>query len=459
MKSRDNLMKVAIIGCTHAGISAMNECLKYYPDAEITVYERNANISYLSCATYLHIGGAVKDLNDVLYAHPEEFLEKGVKMRMQYDVIEIDAQEHTILAQDLKTREFVHDKYDKLIVATGSRTNIPVITGIENPKVMLCKTINQANQLYEASKDNQKIAVLGGGYAGVELAEGFVKSGHEVLLIQRNKQLLDEYVDETVSNRVKKLLEEHKVTVLTDTNVTRFIDTDDNNIKILTDDNEYTVDRVAICPGVLPQSDLLKGQVDIAKNGAIVTNEYMETSDPDILAAGDVTEIKFNPTLSSKYIPLASHAIRQGSLAGMNLFKRRRKSMGSQATSGMLLFGQTIACTGLTLDTAKEANYDAHSVFLESNYRPNFMPTNTKVSIELVYDRKSRRVLGAQFMSAYEISQSANTVSVIIQNGNTIDDLAYVDMLFSPNFDEPFNYLNLVAQKAIDQELDYWGMD
>lgn len=453
-------MKVAIIGCTHAGISAMNECLKYNPDAEITVYERHADISYLSCATYLHIGGDVKDLGDVFYANPEEFIKKGVHMRMQHDVIKIDAQAHTILAQNLKTRELLHDKYDKLILATGSRTSIPVIAGIENPKIMLCKTCNQAHQLSEASKNNHKIAVLGGGYAGVELTEGFVKSGHEIVLFQRNDQLLDEYVDTTISERVKKLLEDNHVTVLTGTNVSRFSDTKDGHLKISTeDDNEYIVDMVAICPGVLPQSDLLKGQVNIAKNGAIITNAYMQTSDPDIFAASDVTEIQYNPTLTSKYIPLASHAVRQGTLAGMNLFKRRRKSMGSQATSGMLLFGQTIACTGLTLNAAKDANYDAHHVYFESNYRPDFMPTNTKINIELVYDRKSRRVLGAQFMSSHEVAQSTNTVSVIIQNNNTIDDLAYVDMLFSPNFDEPFNYLNLVAQKAIDKELDYWGMD
>lgn len=452
-------MKVAIIGCTHAGISAMNECLKYYPDAEITVYERHADISYLSCATYLHIGGAVKDLGDVFYANPEEFTNKGVHMRMQHDVIKIDGQAHTILAQNLKTREFLHDKYDKLIMATGSRTNIPVIPGIENPKVMLCKTCNQAHQLHEASKDSHRIAVLGGGYAGVELAEGFIKSEHEVILFQKNKQLLDEYVDATISDRVKKLLEENHVTVLTNANVTRFSNTDNNQIQVSTKNNDYVVDMVAVSPGVLPQSDLLKGQVNIAKNGAIITNAYMETSDPDIFAAGDVTEIQYNPTLSSKYIPLASHAIRQGTLAGMNLFKRRRKSMGSQATSGMFLFGQTIASTGLTLAAAKEANYDAQDVFFEANYRPDFMPTNTKINIDLVYDRKSRRVLGAQFMSSHEVAQSANTISVIIQNGNTIDDLAYVDMLFSPNFDEPFNYLNLVAQKAIDKEFAYWGMD
>lgn len=445
-------MKVAIIGCTHAGISAMKQCLKYYPDADITVYERSSEISYLSCATYLHIGGTVDDLDKVLYADPQEFRDQNVTMRMQYDVIKIDAKEHTILSQDLKTKKFVNDDYDKLIMATGSRTSIPVISGIENPKVMLCKTFSQAHKLYEAGQSHHKIAILGGGYAGVELAEGFVKSGHEVILFQRNKQLLNEYTDPVIADKIHQLLVEHHIVVSAGTNVLSFSDTADQRILVTTDRKNYEVDMVAICPGVLPQSDLLKGQVKLAKNGAIITNEYMETSDPDIFAAGDVAENNYNLTVDPIYVPLASHAIRQGTLAGMNLFGHRVKSLGTQATTGMLLFGQTVACTGLTLKAASKTAFDAQSVFFEADYRPDFMPETDHIAIELVYDRKTRRVLGAQLMSPHEVAQSANTISVIIQNKNTIDDLAYIDMLFSPNFNEPFNYLNLAAQKAIDQE-------
>lgn len=448
-------MKIVIIGCTHAGIAAMNQCLKYYPDATITVYERNQSISYLSCATYLHIAGSVKNLDEAMYANPEQFIKKGVQMRMQHDVIEIDSTAHTILAQDLQTKEFVHDTYDKLIMTTGSKTTIPVIPGIESTKVMLCKTCDQAQKLAKASKNAKKIAILGGGYSGVELAEGYLKSGHQVILFQRRDQLLNQYLDTELAQKVKQLLLDNNVKVMTKTVVTRFTETEDGKVLIKTSAGDYLVDMVTITPGVLPQADLLKGQVKLAKNGAIITNEYMQSSDPDIFAAGDVTEVHFNPTLDSKYIPLASHAIRQGALAGANVVTPRIKSMGTQATSGMLVFGHTVASTGLTLHDALQENFDAQAVFFEGNYRPDFMPTNTKISIELIYDRKTRQVLGAQLMSKHEVSQSANTISVIIQNKNTIDDLAYLDMLFSPNFDEPFNYLNLVAQKAVDQEYQH----
>lgn len=448
-------MKVAIIGCTHAGIAAIKQILKYYPDTEITVYERHADISYLSCGTYLHLGGAVKNLDDVFYADPEEFRKQGVHMRMQYDVIRIDAREHAILAQDLMTKQLVHDHYDKLIMATGSITAIPAITGVESPKVMLCKTCDQAHELYEAAQNYHRIAIVGGGYAGVELAEGYIKSGHAVTILQRNQQLLDEYMDPQMAAQVETVLTDNGVQVVTNCNVTQFSDVPEG-LKVSSEDADYIVDMVVICPGVIPQSDLLKGQVELAKNGAIITDPYMGTSDPDIFAAGDATEVHYNPTLSRAYIPLASHAIRQGTLAGINVLDKRLKSIGTQATTGMLLFGKTIACTGLTLAAAKAAHFEARSAFYQGNYRPDFMPTTTEIKIELVYDQNSRRVLGAQLISDHEVSQSANTLSVIIQNNNTIDELAFIDMLFSPNFDEPFNYLNLVAQAAVEQENGYW---
>ncbi|GEO63536.1 NADH oxidase [Companilactobacillus nantensis] len=434
----------------------MKQILKYYPDADITVYERHAEISYLSCGTYLHLGGEVKNLDDVFYANPDEFTKQGVKMRMIHDVISINAKEHSILAQNLKTKELVHDSYDKLIMATGSITAIPAISGIENPKVMLCKTCDQAHELYAAAKTYHTVAIVGAGYAGVELAEGYIKSGHEVVLIERGPHVLKEYMDPEMSKKVEIMLVEHGVKVLTNTTVTQFSDLKNEKVNVKTTSCDCSVDMVAIAPGVIPQSDLLKGQVDLSKNGAIVTDPYMGTSDPDIFAAGDATEVRYNPTLGQAYIPLASHAVRQGTLAGINVLDKRLKSIGTQATTGMLLFGKTIACTGLTHEKAKAANFNTGIAYYHGNYRPDFMPTTAEITIELVYDRNTRKVLGAQMMSDHEVSQSANTISVVIQNGNTIDELAFLDMLFSPNFDEPFNYLNLVAQAAVDQEHGYW---
>lgn len=118
----------------------------------------------------------------------------------------------------------------------------------------------------------------------------------------------------------------------------------------------------------------------------------------------------------------------------------------------MKIFGRTLASTGLTIDHALNAGFDADQVTFQGTWRPQYMPTTDDLTINLVYNRENRRILGAQFFSKHEVSQSANAISIAIQNRNTIDDLAFVDMLFNPNFDDPFNYLNLVAQQAVEKE-------
>lgn len=448
-------MKVVVIGCTHAGIAAIKEILKNYPEAEITVYERQNNISYLSCATYLHIEGTVKSLADALYAEPAEFKKQGVDMEMNHDVVRLNATDHSMLVQDLNTREMESVKYDKLIFTTGSITAIPTISGIENPKVLLCKTFDQAHDLCQTTMDKHRIAVIGGGYVGVELAEGYSKSGHEVFLFQQAPYLLDKYVEPMISESVKESLEKNGVRVMTNVKVKAFSDTSTGDLLVTTDDGEYEVDMAAMSAGIIPQTDLLQGQVDMTENGAIITDDYMYTSNPDILAAGDDAVIHYNPTSSNGYSPLASHAVRQGTIAGINAFERRVRSIGTQSTTGMLIFDQTVVATGLTIEEAKKAKLNVASVVYSGNYRPKFMPDPKSVTVILIYDRNNRKILGAQLMSSHDVSQSANIISALIQNKATIDQLALLDMLFSPNFNKPFDYLNLAAQKAVDQENGY----
>jgi NADPH-dependent 2,4-dienoyl-CoA reductase/sulfur reductase-like enzyme len=185
------------------------------------------------------------------------------------------------------------------------------------------------------------------------------------------------------------------------------------------------------------------------RDGSIKTNDYMQTSNPDIFGAGDAVAVHYNPTHKDAYIPLATNAVRQGTLVGINIFEPTVKYMGTQSSSGLKLYDQTLVSSGMTLEHALSEGFDADSVTIEDNYRPEFMPSTTPVLMTLVWDKKTRKILGAQLMSRHDVSQSANLISVCIQNENTIDFLAFVDMLFQPQFDRPFNYLNLLGQAAV----------
>jgi len=448
-------MKVVVIGCTHAGIAAVKQILKLYPKSEITVYERQAEIAYLACATYLHIEGTVTHLTDALSEDPAKFTAQGVNMQLQHDVVRIDAKAHELLVQDLKTKQLASDHYDRLIMATGSITAIPAIPGIENPKVMLCKTFDQAHDLCQNARQHERVAIIGGGYVGIELAEGYANSGHQVVLIQRPKDLLNGYVEPTMGQAIMQVLTDHGIQVHTQTEVTAFEDATNGDLLVKTATGDFQVEMAVICAGTLPQTDLLAGQVKMAANGAILTDDYMQTSDPAIFAAGDAVVSHNNPAQTLTYAPLASHAVRQGTLAGINVFDRRLRTIGTQKTTGMQVFDQTVVATGLTLTEAETMNLNAAKVVYHGAYRPDFMPRTPAVTVNLIYDRNNRKILGAQLMSGHDVSQAINTVSALMQNGGTIDQLALLDTLFSPNFNDLFNYLNLAGQLAVDQEHGY----
>ncbi|WP_368791194.1 FAD-dependent oxidoreductase [Companilactobacillus farciminis] len=445
-------MKVVVIGCTHAGTAAVEQILEEHPGTQVTVYERDDNISFLSCGIALYLGHKVKHLEDMFYADPKDLEKLGAKVYMKHDVLKIDSKNKTIMCEDMKTHQIINDTYDKLIMTTGSTVAVPPIMGISDTRILMCKSYAQAEAIYETAKEYKNITIVGGGYIGVELAESYANTDHKVSLIQSRDQVLNNYLDKDMSQNVIELLKEHGVDVYLNERVTGFTRDDDDSILIETTKDDHKADLVIVCTGFVANTELLRGQVDMDRHGAIIINEYTQTSNPDIYAAGDACTVIFNPTGKHAYMPLATNAIRQGALAGTNVFGNIKKYMGTQATSAMELFGYTVASTGLTMHHALNSDINADTVTYHDYYRPKYMPTTDMLTVKLVYNKDNHLILGAQFFSKHEVAQSANTMSVCIQNKNTIDDLAYMDMLFQPNYDNPFNYLNLVAQKALAKE-------
>ncbi len=443
-------MKVIVIGCTHAGTFAVKQILKEHPDAQVTVYERNDNISFLSCGIALYLDGKVKDPQGLFYSNPQELADLGANVKMLHSVKSVDTDAKSIEVEDLESHDVFTDKYDKLVMTTGSRPVLPPIEGRDNKNVFFCKNWHDAQILFEKAKDHKRIAVVGAGYIGAELAEAFSNHGHETTLINSDSHVLSKYFDKKFTDKIEELYADHNVKLELGVRVQKF--SGDDELTLSTGDHDIKADMAILCVGFQPNTELLTGKVDMMDNGAIITNEYMQSSNPDIYAAGDSAAVHFNPSETNEYIPLATNAVRQGILVGKNIEKPTTKYMGTQSSSGLQLYDYALVSTGMTVGMAEKKGIKASSVVVEDNYRPEFMPTTEKVLMELVYDPSTRRILGGSLMSRYDISQSANTLSVLIQNKNTIDDLAMVDMLFQPNFDRPFHYLNILGQAAQAQE-------
>ncbi|ANS76182.1 NADH oxidase [Paenibacillus yonginensis] len=444
-------MKIAVIGCTHAGTAAIVNAAKLYPEAQITVYERNDNISFLSCGIALYVGGMVKDPAGLFYSSPEQLKELGVETRMLHEVTAVDTAGKTLTARNLATGEVMQDSFDKLIVTTGSWPIVPKFEGGDLDNILLSKNYNHSNTIIEKAKQATSIVVVGAGYIGVELVEAFQLNGKQVTLIDAEERILSKYLDSEYTDKIEMSLQEHGIQLALGEKVTRFEGEDGKVNKVMTDKGQYEADLVILCIGFRPNTELLKGQVDMLENGAIIVDNYMQTSCPDVYAAGDSCAVYYNPTRKHAYIPLATNAVRMGTLIARNLIKPTVSYMGTQGTSGIKIYEDNIAATGLTEIGAKEAGLDTDSVVIREHYRPEFMPTHEEVMLKVVFEKVSRRIVGAQLMSKANLTQSINTLSVCIQNQMTMEELAFVDFFFQPHYNKPWNFLNTAGLAALPE--------
>lgn len=443
-------MKVIVIGCTHAGTAAIVNIKSLYPEAKVTVYERNNNISFLSCGIALNVGGVIPNTDSLFYNSPEGLEKLGVTTCMEHDVINVDFTGKVVEVRDLKTGETFIDGYDKLIFTIGSWPIIPPISGIEAQNIELCKNYNHAQRIIEKSKSAQKVVVVGAGYIGVELAEAFKMQGKQVTLVDTEERIMSKYLDHEITEIAEGAFVEQGIQLALGEKVESFESVDEKVSKVITDKNTYEADLVVLCVGFRPNTEIIKGKLETLPNGAIIIDEYMRTSQKDVFAAGDCCMVRFNPAGDKRYIPLATNAVRMGTLIARNLVEPQIRYMGTQGTSGIKIYEHNIASTGLTEEVAKATtSMKVASVTITENHRPEFMPDYEPVVLKLVYDGDTRKVVGGQISCKYDLTEVMNTLSVVIQNEMTVEELAFVDFFFQPHYNKPWGLLNQAALKAL----------
>lgn len=441
-------MKVAVIGATHAGVFAAKQTKAEHPDAQIDVFEKNHTVSFLSCGIALWIGDHVSSPSKMFYESPESLTEQGITMHMGTEVTEADLAAKHLVYKDLASGKETAADYDKIVITTGSKAIKPNLPGIYSDKVFDSKNWDNANELKEATSDIKSAIVIGAGYIGAELAEQLSVTGKKVTLIDGLDRVLAKNTSADFSSRFEEEYKSHGVQLELNQMVSSFEDTE-NGVKVTTDKGTYEADIAILGIGFLPNTGLFKGQVDMLKNGAIETNEYMETSVPDVFAAGDAATVFYNPTEKYDYIPLATNAVRQGILVGKNIENKSVAYQGTQATSAVELYDLAYAATGLTKESAAIKGVDAESVTISEDYRPDFMLSTTEVQASLTWEKGTGRIVGGAFMSKHDISQAANLISLAIENKMTIDQLSMTDFFFQPNFGQPINYVSSVAMAAV----------
>lgn len=445
-------MKVIVIGCTHAGTAAIVNLKELYPDSEVVVYERNDNISFLSCGIALSIGGVVTETEKLFYNSPEHLSTLGVTTKMKHDVLDINFDDKIIKVRNLVNNETFEDNYDKLVLTLGSWPIVPKFEGGDLENILLCKNYNHAKEIEARGCDAKNVVVIGAGYIGVELAEAFKMKNKNVTLIDAEERAMSKYLDKEFTDIAENEFKEHGINLVLGEKVKLFKGENGKVSHVVTENNEFKADLVILCIGFAPAAALVKGKLETLENGAIMIDEYMRTSKEDVFAAGDCCVVKFNPADDTRYIPLATNAVRMGTLIAHNIVEPKLKYMGTQGTSGIKIYKKCIAATGLTEEVAKSTtSFNIDSVSVTDNYRPEFMPTFEEALLKIVYDKDSRRILGGQIISNLDLTQFMNTLSVVIQNKMTIEELAMTDFFFQPHFNKPWSLLNIAALQALNK--------
>lgn len=443
------MSRIIVVGANHAGTAAINTILDNYKDSEVVVFERNTNVSFLGCGMALWIGDQIDGSDGLFYSNKEAMEKKGAKVYMQTEVTNIDFSGKTVTAKDANGA-VITEAYDKLILATGSNPIIPNLPGSDLQNIQKVKLFQDAQTVIDklCCSCIKKVSVIGAGYIGVELAEAFKRKGKETTLIDIAPTCLPTYYDTEFTDLMKKNLEDNGINLKFGVSVEGFEGIDGKLSKVLTSQGSVEADMAIWAVGFRPNTCLAKDKLECFKNGAYLVNLNQQTSEKDVYAIGDCATVKDNASGSTAYIALATNAVRSGIVAAHNACGVQLDSIGVQGSNAISIFGLHMISTGLTLAKAKAQGIDAACTDYEDLQRAAFMRTNEKTKIRIVFEKQSRRIIGAQLASKIDVSMGIHMFSLAIQEKLTIDKLKLLDIFFLPHFNQPYNYITMAALNA-----------
>ncbi len=443
------MSKIVVIGGNHAGTACVNTILDNYKGNEVVVFDSNSNISFLGCGMALWIGNQIDGAEGLFYSNKETLETKGAKIYMETKADNIDFDKQVVYANG-KNGEKYEESYDKLIMATGSWPIEPKIPGTELENVQYVKLFQHAQKVIDklnSNPDIRNVTVVGAGYIGVELAEAFQRNGKNTTLIDIADSCLTTYYDEIFTDKMKAVLEENGVK--TEFNQKLLEICGNGKVeKVITNKKEVETDMVVLAVGFRPNTALGKDKLELFKNGSYKVGLDQQTSVKNVYAIGDCATVYDNSVQETNYIALATNAVRSGIVAAHNACGTDLKSIGVQGSNGICIYGYNMVSTGITACKAINLGYDVGYTDYTDNQRPEFARKNEEVTIRIVYDKKTRRVLGAQMASFYDLSMGIHMFSLAIQEGVTIDKLKLLDIFFLPHFNKPYNYITMAALTA-----------
>lgn len=457
--------RVIVIGAVALGPKAASRLKRLDPESEITMIDRQTYISFGGCGIPYYISSEVDSLNELratpygTVRTPEFFQEqKGINTRNLCEALAIDRKAHTVKIRDLRTGKEEELVYDKLVIATGSTPKVPPIEGRNLGNVFGVTSLENGHDIREACASGKiaKAVIIGGSFIGLETCVALADMwGIKTSIVEFMPQIMPGVLSANLAAMAEQDIRTHDGAVYTSEKVLRLEGKNGVVCKVVTDKRQLDADMVIFATGFAPNVKLAQDaglEIDPTCK-AIVVNEYMQTSDPDIYAGGDCVAI---PNLVSGQrfcLALGSLANRQGRVIGTNLASDKpvAKFTGAVGTWAVKLFEFSVCGTGMTEQRAKAAKFDAVTAGIEQLDRAHFYPEKSMMSLEVVVDRSTRRVLGIQgvCVDGDALKARIDAVATMLQFCKpTIDDLSNAEIAYAPPFASAMDAINSVANAA-----------
>lgn len=449
---------IIIIGGVAGGATAAARLRRMDEDANIILLERGGYVSFANCGLPYYIGGVIKERDALFVSTPEEISKKyRIDVRVNSEALRIDREKKEVEVKDLKSGESYTLPYDKLLLSTGSRPIKPLVEGFEADNVFTLWNIPDTDKIYSYIKEHgvKKAAVIGGGFIGLEMAENFAHRGIEVSVIEKADQVMAP-LDFDMAQIVEQHLRDKGVRLITNNGVQKILHREGISEILLEDESKVEAEMVILSIGIRPNSELAKeAGLELNARGGLVVDEYMQTSDPDILAVGDIIEVDHFVLGNKTMIPLAGPANKQGRIAADNIvLGKKRTYKGTQGTSVAKIFDLSVAATGLNEKAlraaGKEYKRDYRVTLIHPNSHAGYYPGAAAMSIKLIFDTEGR-VLGAQIVGYDGVDKRIDVIAALIRMKGSVEDLAELELAYAPPYSSAKDPVNMAGFTAMNQ--------
>lgn len=462
------MKNIVIIGGVAGGATLAARLRRKEENANIIIFERGDYISFANCGLPYYIGDVINQRANLLLETPEAMKNKfNIDVKIKNEVIEIDKENKQVKVKDLITNEEYYQKYDKLIISTGSSPIKPPIDGIENEKVFTLWNINDTDKIKSFIEKNKpkKASVIGGGFIGLEMAENLKRQGIDVSIIEMQNQVMAP-LDIEMANLIHEEILSKNVNLILEDGVKAFKEEKEKLNILLQSGKKVESDMVLLSIGVNPNSLLAKNAgISLNKKGGIIVNEHMETSEKDIYAIGDVIEVANFISKEKTMIPLAGPANKQARILANYITGDNKKYEGTMGTSIAQIFDLNAASTGLNekqlKQAGKEKNKDYLTIIINQKSHAGYFPNATFITLKMIFDKKGK-IFGVQIVGKEGVDKRIDVMATAMKLNATIYDLQNLELAYAPPFSsakDPVNMLGYVAENLLNNMIKFIEYD